>query len=139
MTIIEAFRTGRRFRRRGWPAWWPKDAKDNFSQAEIMAEDWEVEPDHPTPWYASGDIKRFLFLIRDRNDNRVASCESSQAALQIAQAVNLVAALGDEEKWHLLPAGGSWVGHQEVSGCCPDKDYFRQGTLHTVRFRRVAD
>lgn len=49
MTLIEALKTGKCIRRYGWFPYpnWMRAAALNFSAQDVLADDWEVEPEEP--------------------------------------------------------------------------------------------
>lgn len=48
MNIIEAIKSGKRFKRKSEIAWMSGDQLYNYVKADIIAEDWEVEPEPVT-------------------------------------------------------------------------------------------
>jgi ribosome-binding factor A len=57
MNIIEAIKSGKKFRRKGWTAYYDLQVRPDlyFVLDEIMADDWEIEPDstHAIPSLSS--------------------------------------------------------------------------------------
>lgn len=57
MNIIEAIKSGKRFRRKGWIEYFDLKERSDFYFVldEIMADDWEIEPDstHAIPSLSS--------------------------------------------------------------------------------------
>jgi len=45
MTIIEAMKSGRPFRRKGWDSWIQPSKTGVFYSSEILADDWEIQPE----------------------------------------------------------------------------------------------
>jgi hypothetical protein len=44
VTLIEAIKSGKRFKRTSWYSWHTTEIKVSLSFEEILADDWEVEP-----------------------------------------------------------------------------------------------
>lgn len=61
MTIIEALKSGKNFKRKVWVYWASSEHHTTFNHADVLADDWEIEPESKPKLkaYISNGVLRF--------------------------------------------------------------------------------
>lgn len=64
MNILEALKSGKRFKRQAWLDWYHTAVQEQFSTDDVLADDWEVEEVKVTITAAEFDQARHRVSVR---------------------------------------------------------------------------